>query len=72
MSVKKKQTQTKEKKRLFDRNTRRLIRSMKPIRGWLTLSAMLCAVLIGCAVAAPQSAHPARESSGCPGMTAST
>ena len=54
MSVKKKQTQTKEKKRLFDRNTRRLIRSMKPIRGWLTLSAMLCAVLIGCAVAAPQ------------------
>lgn len=54
MSVKKKQTQTNEKKRLFDRNTHRLIRSMKPIRGWLTLSAMLCAVLIGCAVAAPQ------------------
>ena len=50
----KKSKQTREKKHLLDANTRRLIRSMKPIRGWLLLSGLLCAILIGCAVAAPE------------------
>ncbi len=44
----------KEKSRLFDETGKRLLREIKPLWGWILLSALLCLVLIGCAVAAPE------------------
>ena len=44
----------KEKRRIFDETGKRLVREMKPLRGWIVLSAFFCLVLIGCAVAAPE------------------
>ena len=44
----------KEKRRLWDDTGKRLLREIKPLRGWILLSAFLCLVLIGCAVAAPE------------------
>ena len=44
----------KEKSRLFDATGKRLLREIKPLRGWILLCAFLCLILIGCAVAAPE------------------
>ena len=44
----------KEKRRIFDETGKRLLREMKPIRGWILLSAFLCLLLIGCATAIPE------------------
>ncbi|MBQ1409780.1 MAG: ABC transporter ATP-binding protein [Oscillospiraceae bacterium] len=44
----------KEKSRLIDDTFRRLLREIRPLRGWILLSALLCLLLIGCAVAAPE------------------
>ena len=44
----------KEKRRLVDDTFRRLMKEVRPLRGWLLLSALLCLLLIGCAVAAPE------------------
>ncbi len=44
----------KEKHRLFDETGKRLVREMKPLRGWILLCAFFCLVLIGCAVAGPK------------------
>ena len=46
--------ETKEKRRVFDETGKRLLREIKPLRGWVLLSAFLCLVLIGCAVAIPE------------------
>ncbi len=43
-----------EKSRIFDETGKRLVREMKPLRGWILLSAAFCLVLIGCAVAGPE------------------
>lgn len=43
-----------KKSKLVDATVRRLVHEAKPIRGYLVLSCLLCAVTIGCAVAAPQ------------------
>ena len=47
-------TGKKEKRRIFDETGKRLIREIKPLRGWVLLSAFLCLILIGCAVAIPE------------------
>ncbi len=47
-------TKKKEKRRLIDETVRRLFQEIHPIRGWIWLSAFLCLLLIGCAVAAPK------------------
>ncbi len=44
----------KEKPRLFDETGKRLLKEMKPLRGWVLLSACICLVLIGCSVAIPE------------------
>ncbi|MBR1812368.1 MAG: ABC transporter ATP-binding protein [Lachnospiraceae bacterium] len=44
----------KEKTRLLDETGRRLLQEMKPLRGWIFLSAFLCLLLIGCAIAIPE------------------
>ena len=44
----------KEKHRLFDETGKRLLREIKPLRGWILLCACICLILIGCAVAAPE------------------
>ncbi|MBO4914729.1 MAG: ABC transporter ATP-binding protein [Oscillospiraceae bacterium] len=44
----------KKKRRLFDETGKRLLREIRPLRGWILLSAILCLLLIGCAVAAPE------------------
>ncbi len=44
----------KEKRRLIDDTFRRLLREIRPLRGWILLSAFLCLLLIGCAVATPE------------------
>ena len=44
----------KEKRRLFDETGKRLLREIRPLRGWILLSALLCLLLICCAVAAPE------------------
>ena len=49
-----KSTEKKEKRRVFDETGKRLLLEMKPLRGWVLLSAFLCLVLIGCAVAIPE------------------
>ena len=45
---------TKKKSRVFDETGKRLVREMKPLRGWILLSAFFCLLLIGCAVAMPE------------------
>ena len=50
----KKAPEKKEKRRLFDETGKRLLREIKPLRGWVLFSAFLCLLLIGCAVAAPE------------------
>ncbi|MBR6377162.1 MAG: hypothetical protein IKS05_05285, partial [Oscillospiraceae bacterium] len=47
-------TEKKAKRRLFDETGKRLLREIQPLRGWILLSAFLCLILIGCAVAAPE------------------
>ena len=49
-----KNPEKKEKHRLIDDTFKRLMREIKPLRGWISLSALLCLLLIGCAVAAPE------------------
>ena len=44
----------KEKSRLFDETGKRLLQEIRPLRGWILLSALICLILIGCAVAAPE------------------
>ncbi|MBQ5504616.1 MAG: ABC transporter ATP-binding protein [Oscillospiraceae bacterium] len=44
----------KEKHRLLDETGKRLVREMKPLRGWIILCAFLCLILIGCAVTIPE------------------
>ncbi len=44
----------KEKRRLFDETGKRLLREIKPLWGWILLSAFLCLIWIGCAVAGPE------------------
>ena len=51
---KKEQKEKKERSRLFDETGKRLLREIKPLRGWIMLCAFLCLILIGCAVAAPE------------------
>ena len=43
-----------EKRRLIDDTFKRLLREVSPLRGWIGLSAFLCLLLIGCAVATPE------------------
>ena len=43
-----------EKRKLLDETGKRLLREIKPLRGWILLCAFLCLILIGCAVAAPE------------------
>ena len=50
----KQNSEQKEKRRLFDETGKRLLREIRPLRGWILLSALLCLILIGCAVAAPE------------------
>ena len=49
-----KNKEKKEKRRLFDETGKRLLREIRPLRGWILFSAFLCLILIGCAVAAPE------------------
>ena len=49
-----KQGEAKEKRRMFDATGKRLVREIRPLRGWIALSAFFCLILIGCAVAAPE------------------
>lgn len=49
-----KKGKVKEKRRLFDATGKRLVREIRPLRGWIALSAFFCLILIGCAVAAPE------------------
>lgn len=44
----------KTRNRVFDETGRRLVREMRPLRGWILLSAFFCLLLIGCAVAMPE------------------
>ena len=44
----------KNKNRLFDETGKRLLHEIKPLRGWVLVSALICLVLIGCAVAIPE------------------
>ena len=44
----------KEKSKLFDETGKRLLREIRPLRGWIMLSALICLILIGCAVATPE------------------
>ena len=43
-----------KKRRLIDDTFRRLLREFRPLRGWLLFSAVLCLLLICCAVAGPR------------------
>ena len=43
-----------EKRRLIDDTFKRLMHEIRPLRGWILLSAFLCLLLIGCAVAGPE------------------
>ena len=51
---KKEKKEKKEKRRLFDETGKRLVREIRPLRGWILLCAFLCLVLIGCSVAEPE------------------
>ncbi len=44
----------KEKRRIFDETGKRLLRELRPLRGWILLIAFLCLLLIVCAVAVPE------------------
>ena len=44
----------KQKTRLFDETGKRLVREIRPLRGWIALCALFCLLLIGCAVAEPE------------------
>ena len=44
----------KEKRRIFDETGKRLLQEIRPLRGWVLLSACICLVLIGCSVAIPE------------------
>ena len=46
--------ENKEKRRWLDETGKRLLKEMRPIRGWILLCAVFCLLLIGCAVAAPE------------------
>ena len=50
----KEKKEKKEKRRLFDETGKRLVREIRPLRGWILLCAFLCLVLIGCSVAEPE------------------
>ena len=50
----KKTESPKEKRRILDETGKRLLREMRPLRGWIFLSAFLCLLLIGCAAATPE------------------
>lgn len=53
--VKREQTAgKKEKRRIFDETGKRLLRELRPLRGWILLIAFLCLLLIVCAVAVPE------------------
>ena len=43
-----------EKRRLIDDTFKRLMKEIRPLRGWILFSAALCLMMIGCAVAAPE------------------
>ena len=44
----------KEKSRLLDETGKRLLREIRPLWAWILLSAIICLLLIGCAVAGPE------------------
>ena len=44
----------KEKRRIFDETGKRLLKELRPLRGWILLIAFLCLLLIVCAVAVPE------------------
>ncbi|MBO4355889.1 MAG: ABC transporter ATP-binding protein, partial [Clostridia bacterium] len=44
----------KEKRRLLDETGKRLLKEIRPLRGWIFLSAVICLILIGCSVAGPE------------------
>ncbi|MBP5237148.1 MAG: hypothetical protein J6128_06490, partial [Clostridia bacterium] len=44
----------KGKYRIFDKTGRRLMKEMRPLRGWILLAAVFCLLLIGCAAALPE------------------
>ena len=48
------QKKKKEKRRVFDETGKRLLRELRPLRNWILLVALICLVLIGCAVAEPE------------------
>ena len=54
MSSSERNGKAKEKRRIFDETGKRLMREIRPLGGWVLLSAVLCLVLIGCAVAIPE------------------
>ena len=54
MSTPVKNKEKKEKRRIFDETGKRLLRELRPLRGWILLVAVLCLILIGCAVAGPE------------------
>ena len=54
MSSSERNGMAKEKRRIFDETGKRLMREIQPLGGWVLLSAVLCLVLIGCAVAIPE------------------
>lgn len=43
-----------EKRRIFDETGKRLLKELRPLRGWILLIAFLCLLLIVCAVAVPE------------------
>jgi ATP-binding cassette subfamily B protein len=44
----------KEKRRIFDETGKRLLKELRPLRGWILLIAFICLLLIVCAVAVPE------------------
>ena len=54
LSQHRKGREPKKRHRIFDETGKRLLREIRPLRGWVLLSAFICLVLIGCAVAVPE------------------
>ena len=52
--TKQKEKKPAEKHRLIDDTFKRLMKEIRPLRGWIGFSAALCLLMIGCAVAAPE------------------
>ena len=52
--TKQKEKKPAEKRRLIDDTFKRLMKEIRPLRGWIGFSAALCLLMIGCAVAAPE------------------